>query len=387
MLSICGMSHICFLKLSPYFFIGTLCQEIILGPSRLITPCTSKARSEVDRFEFNGTIGKDLPALIGEGWQSSMIVQAHHPGKEDPTQLCVLTLRGETCDAGADAICSCNYTVKQIHFVVNYPLNQSSSQALFLVIWSHDTIASKMVLSDKNFTLPEIFDVTTAKLTLTIDGVIELPTSNGSCSITLTLSKSNLMQLCCSDAAMPCYTQISLLGDVVANNESPCVFYSPTADGVSGILQLSYSVCAKTNYTQGTACIVKKGTVSRLTTQMTGITTAMNGATTTAIGTTTEPSFLNDNIVLIGAGSLLLLLLIIGGSVLLCCILKRRRQQVAASEPVEEPKTESIPPESLVQEVESEAAKEAEAPPPEEEIKEVGSNESAFAAEEPVAET
>ncbi|BFZ15518.1 hypothetical protein BsWGS_18557 [Bradybaena similaris] len=55
---------------------GTLCQEIIVGPPTVLTPCTSKSRAGKDRFIFTGTIGKDVPKLIAEDWQSIMAVVA-----------------------------------------------------------------------------------------------------------------------------------------------------------------------------------------------------------------------------------------------------------------------------------------------------------------------
>lgn len=103
-------------------------------------------------------------------------------------------------------------------------------------------------------------DITTARLTLTIAGEVGSLPTDGSCSFPLAISTSNLMQLCCSDMAMPCYTQIKFRGVVVATDESPCVIYSPAADRVTGILQLSYSVCTQTEYDKGNDCTVQKGT-------------------------------------------------------------------------------------------------------------------------------
>lgn len=71
-------------------------------------------------------------------------------------QFCVTQLTGETCDTGADAACSCDYKMKQIHFAVNYTLDSFYSRAIFIVIWSHDTDSDKIALSNKNYSLPEV---------------------------------------------------------------------------------------------------------------------------------------------------------------------------------------------------------------------------------------
>ncbi|BFZ07865.1 hypothetical protein BsWGS_10904 [Bradybaena similaris] len=118
-------------------------------------------------------------------------------------------------------------------------------------------------------------DVDKALLTLTIAGVVTTLPKTRSCSFSMTLDTSNLMQLCCSDMAMPCYTQISFRGAVVATNESPCVVFSPTSDGVTGTLQLSYSVCTQTDYMIGSNCTIQTGVVTTVATTPTTPTTGM----------------------------------------------------------------------------------------------------------------
>lgn len=102
-------------------------------------------------------------------------------------------------------------------------------------------------------------EIDKALLTLTIEGVIPSLPRTSSCSFSVTLRTSNRMQLCCSDMALPCYTQISFHETVVATNESPCVIYSPALNGVTGTLQLSYSACTQTDYRIGSNCTIQTG--------------------------------------------------------------------------------------------------------------------------------
>ncbi|BFZ03688.1 hypothetical protein BsWGS_06727 [Bradybaena similaris] len=263
---------------------GTLCQEIILDPPTLVTPCTSKARAAKDRFVFTGTFGKDVKQLMAQDWSKFLDIKAFHKKAVDYYLVCTMVLEDDVCESFNDK-CSCVYQFKKVHFVVNYTLEAKYSRTPFGGYWAHNTKNIKVI--SNNLTLPEICDVNTARLTLTIAGVVGSLPKTKSCSFTLTFGTFNLMQLCCSDMALPCYTQISFRGIVVATNQSPCVAYAPTVDGVTGTLQLSYSVCTRTEYRQGNDCTIRAGVVTtRATAPPRGVVTPRATAPTTDVATT-----------------------------------------------------------------------------------------------------
>ncbi|BFZ07863.1 hypothetical protein BsWGS_10902 [Bradybaena similaris] len=282
---------------------GCLCQEITLSPPILISPCINESRAEKDFFAFNGTFGKDVPSLVAEGWNNIMYIYVF-PVISNKMIYCVLNYVNDECTVNARQGCSCVYQFKQIHFKINYTLQSRYSRGHFYIKWSQTGL--RTISSLKNYTLPPIYDVKTAHLTLTIGGEMGSLAKTRSCSFSLTFGTSNLMQLCCSDMAMPCYTQISFLGTVVATNESPCVVYSPTSDGVTGTLELSYSVCTQTDYMIGSNCTIQTGVVTtRMTTPTTSVITAEtgDGAVTTAIGDGAGATGTGDGVITTATGN------------------------------------------------------------------------------------
>ncbi|BFZ07862.1 hypothetical protein BsWGS_10901 [Bradybaena similaris] len=341
---------------------GTICQEITLSPPTLISPCTSKSRGGKDQFVFNGTLGKDVPSLLAQGWEHYVAVRLFPPNRDTDFPHCLVYFNVTTCRTVQTAKCLCSYQSKQIYFMITYSLISRHSKGIFFLRWDH-ALNPAFVGSDKNYSLPEICDVQTAHLTLTIAGAVTTLPKTRSCSFSMTLGTSNLMQLCCSDMAMPCYTQISFRGTVVATNESPCVVYSPVSDGVTGTLELSYSVCTQTDYLIGNNCTIQTGVVTTVattpTTATTGVVTTANAdgvgipeftGTTTGMdiqvtGTTSDPSTQsksNTFRIAFWAALLLILLVIVAALVVLYIIRGRGSEEAAAPGPEREPQQDNL---------------------------------------------
>lgn len=295
--------------------IVTFSQEIIFNSLTLITPCTSKSRADKDRLVITGTVGENVSSLVAQDWVITQRFNVWIAKIRNYNIIGATSFQGNYCFTVPSYLGSCVVLFDVIHFVLNYTLKLHDSQGYVYAVWYH-TNTKRFVRSNKNYTLPVICDVNTARLTLTVAGVVVPVPATGACNFTLTLNTSNPMQLCCSDMAMPCYTQISFRGTVVANNESPCVTYSPTLDGVTGTVQLSYSVCTQSEYIPGNNCKVQPGVV---------ITTATETTATVPPTVPPRPQKSNTLQIILGAVSIVIALIIC--LLLARWIIRRRRRQ------------------------------------------------------------
>ncbi|BFZ17760.1 hypothetical protein BsWGS_20799 [Bradybaena similaris] len=241
---------------------GTLCQEINFTQyPKIVSECYFKARDNQDSFFFTGTVGTNMPLLIGQGWSSDVNLEFKMPADTLWRVFCALTFENGVCQTRSNYSCTCYMKMNNMNFRVNFTLQKINSGGYLRALWTN-TLTNNKVYSNWEYKLPEICDVTTARLNLTIDGVNTDLESMGHCTYSITLFQATRLLLCCSDMAMPCYSQILFLGTVVATDESPCVTYSSTFGGVTGVLQLAYSVCGLTDYIAGALCNVTFGMIT-----------------------------------------------------------------------------------------------------------------------------
>lgn len=248
------------------FVPGTLCQEInFTRYPRLVTECYFKTRGTTDSFFFTGTVGNNVPLLIGQGWSPAVNLEFKKPAETLWRVLCAVTFQNGNCEALSNYTCTCDLQSNIMNFWVNYTLEKINSGAHLRGSWTNAR-TNKRVFSNWEYTLPEVCDIKTAILNLTVnnDGFFPGVTLENmeDCTYSVRLFKTTPLLLCCSEMAMPCFSQISFRGTVVATGESPCVTYSSPEDDVTGILQLSYSVCTPTDYIQGMVCNVAHGVVT-----------------------------------------------------------------------------------------------------------------------------
>ncbi|CAG5121376.1 unnamed protein product, partial [Candidula unifasciata] len=135
---------------------GTFCQTLTMTNPKVVSSCDNAALAGKDRFTCSGT-GQDLaPQNPPTGFSSYIALQLMKPGENGFNQmspLCRTTFSENAC-SGGDCI-TCTYSENVISIQVNRLLTTDESRAVLQIQWlpSHDM---RMVVSDNNFTLPEI---------------------------------------------------------------------------------------------------------------------------------------------------------------------------------------------------------------------------------------
>ncbi|CAG5119955.1 unnamed protein product, partial [Candidula unifasciata] len=134
---------------------GTVCQRILLTNPRVITPCDTGARANLDLYTFSATVQGNISHLLETDWSPYILLMALRPGSDVTDTLCMVELSNSSCSGSPVDCITCPYVnLTLVKMSVSLILRASHNGKALRMEWNQD--AGRTVYSDKNYTLPRI---------------------------------------------------------------------------------------------------------------------------------------------------------------------------------------------------------------------------------------
>uniref|UniRef100_A0A0B6ZVF2 Uncharacterized protein n=1 Tax=Arion vulgaris TaxID=1028688 RepID=A0A0B6ZVF2_9EUPU len=245
------------LALSTRIIVG---QKIVLNDLEFVTPCNEHLRNRTDKYRLTGTYGPNFVSHQDSGWLSFVTVEILKAGSQQFADICSVPVgpEAEYCDPFSTQSCYCDHIDRNdgsAHIVVLVTANTSHSQGIVRAAWQNRN--GTYVYSDRNLTVPRIYEVNAASLVLRVNDQ-EVEETSDTCSSKFIVNEDNTVELCCSKTVSPCYPRISFNETIVAENQNKCAVYTfiPSNESYKVNLLKSYTVCGRADVMQAGSCMM-----------------------------------------------------------------------------------------------------------------------------------